>query len=499
MAYTRITKTRSGKSAIRYALEESSHKEGMDRVLTASGSNLNPEFAKEQMQTTWEQFGKADGDVVQMYRIIQSFGLDELNPDNEEDVATANAIGQEFANEMYPDRQSLIVTQADGKGGKLHNHVLVNSVSFVDGRSLRGNAKEFVPIAEKTNEVMKRHGMNPPPVPKGTRNKRTMAEHQLAKAGEYVWKDDLKVRIEQGASFEGITDEESFIEHMKDVHGVGVRYRGNDKDLNDESSHIKGVSYDFVGDNGKKYTSRAKELGRDFQSVALQEHFDENIELQERTARQAAQVEQVEDNVLDFGFDLDAELNAMTAPRKRSKVKPKSSSGSNEIKERIEAKKKAEVEAKAEAERAEQERIEQAEMEQLRQDEIKHREEVERLEKARIDAEREEEERKAKAEQERKLQEQQEEQAKRDAIKERIDIVKLPNVEIKEELVDEFMTMDTEFEGRKHPISGKSFTDMQKFHIGNMRVSEREKEQQQQGTQQAVEQVEQMEDEGPDL
>lgn len=327
MAYTSVTRTRDGRAAIRYAFEEASHREGMDRVLASSGSNLDPNFAMQQMRDVWKAYGKDKGDYVQMYRIIQSFGLDELDPNNPEDVEMANRIGFEFAQEMYPDRQALIVTQADGKGGKLHNHVLVNSVSFVDGRSLRGKNTGFVAIAEGTNEVMRRHGFNPAPIPNGTKDKTTIAERKLAEQGEYVWKDDLKERIRQGMAHESVTGYDEYVKHMADVHGVNVRFRGNAKGV--DGQKIKGISYDFTDKDGKKRTIRASRLGTDYQSDMLDKHIEQNIEKQKQSTQE-------KQGVVDVGFDFEAELEKMFKP-KRSRPKTTRSSVGDEIQERIEA------------------------------------------------------------------------------------------------------------------------------------------------------------------
>lgn len=278
MAYTRVTKTRDGRAAIRYAFEEQKNKDEMDRVLMASGSNVDPKFAMMQMKAVWDRFGKGDGKAVQMYRIIQSFGLDELDPNNPEDIEKANNLGREFAEEMYPGRQSLIVTQADGKGGKLHNHVLVNSVSFMDGRSLRDDTKEFYPIARKTIEIMKRHGMNPPELPDALWDKTSVLQRKQEAAGDYVWQNDLRKQIAAGMNSPFVISQDSFVEHMRDEYGVGVRFRGTDKDEKGKKMKgVIGISYDFKDQNGKACVSRAYKLGRGYQVGGLNACIAANI------------------------------------------------------------------------------------------------------------------------------------------------------------------------------------------------------------------------------
>lgn len=404
MAYTSVTRTRDGRAAIRYAFEEASHREGMDRVLASSGSNLDPNFAMQQMRDVWKAYGKDKGDYVQMYRIIQSFGLDELDPNNPEDVEMANRIGFEFAQEMYPDRQALIVTQADGKGGKLHNHVLVNSVSFVDGRSLRGKNTGFVAIAEGTNEVMRRHGFNPAPIPNGTKDKTTIAERKLAEQGEYVWKDDLKERIRQGMAHESVTSYDEYVKHMADVHGVNVRFRGNAKGL--DGQKIKGISYDFTDKDGKKRTIRASRLGTDYQSDMLDKHIEQNIEKQKQSTQE-------KQGVVDVGFDFDfeAELEKMFKP-KRSRSKPKNNAMNDAIKRELEQLRIERENERKRQEQAERERLEREEQERIER-ERKAEEQRQREEKERQEAE-------VKRQQELKAKREQEERDQREREKERL-------------------------------------------------------------------------------
>lgn len=381
MGYVRVTNTRSGRAAISYAFEEQSHKKGMDRVLMASGNNLDPDFAMQQMNAVWKAHGKDDGNTVQMYRIIQSFGIDELDPNNPEDIEMANKIGLEFAEEMYADKQALIVTQADGDGGKLHNHVLINSVSFVDGKSLRGKRTGFVAVAEGTNDVMRKHGFKTEPVPGSTRDKRTIGELKMAQKGEYVWKDDLKERIRQGMAHDDVTSNDEFVRHMEEIHGVGVRFRGNAEGL--QGDKIKGISYDFADENGKKRTSRASKLGFDYQSDVLTGNIENNIERKEKIVS-----DNEDSDVIDIGMDFDADLRAMRGTKTKEK-KPTRSSGTNEIAERIQARRNMdllhdeakEIDVQFDEQKAEDERNQRVEMEKMRQDDLKHKQEVEQIEK----------------------------------------------------------------------------------------------------------------------
>lgn len=367
MAYTRVTNTKSGSGAIRYAFEESTHKEGVERVLQSSGNNLDPHFAMEQMRKTWDSFNKKEGESVQMYRIIQSFSLDELDPSNLEDIDKANAIGLELASELYNDKQSLVVTQADGEGGKLHNHILVNSVGFVDGKSLRGERTGWKHISKASDRVIDKYGLTP--IESGvSKDKRTMGEIKRASRGEYVWKDDLKARINETMSNVDIVSESEFQDTMRDDFGVDVKFAN------------RGLSYSFVDDDNTQRKARASRLGSDFGKQTLEDKFKENEIEQERIGKES-----------DFDFDFDKELLRI---RPRRPTKPKVVPVIEEI-----TKDKVIVDVKKDVKDDEYFKVLTEEYEkQLMLDELRQSEEEERLEKLRVQQEFEQEQ---KAKQER--------------------------------------------------------------------------------------------------
>lgn len=445
MAYTRITNTRSGSAAIRYAFEEKSHKTGIDRVLMASGSNLDPQFAMLQMRDVWKAHGKTDGKTVQVYRVIQSFGLDELDPSNPADIARANEIGKLLAMELYPDKQALIVTQADGKGGKLHNHVLVNSVGFVDGKSLRGYRKEHDAVAEKTDELLERFEMKPLDTER-TRKKRTSQEKRLADAGKYVWKDDLRERIEQGLSDVGVTSQKAFVAHMREQYAVDVTYRG------------KGITYSFEDANGKKQKSRDGRLGTDFAPETIEERFKTNSELQHKQAG----------GLIDF----DQELELLFGNRKGLEAVPKRLKVSEttimrDVREEREAREQIEAMDKLHDEALQ----DNAHYDAMRDAEQSR--ELEALQKAR--AEEKERERQQQAERARREQEQLEakrrEQEQRERLRElatqRIKRATSVYTNVAPELVDEFLRQSEALQGQtKNTVTGKRvpYTDLDIYH-----------------------------------
>ena len=92
------------------------------------------ETAYAEMQATKQRFGKLGGVVG--YHFIQSFALGEVTPEQ------AHAIGVEFAQRLFGDRYEVVIgTHLDKL--HLHNHVVVNSVSFVDGKKYHSSPGSY--------------------------------------------------------------------------------------------------------------------------------------------------------------------------------------------------------------------------------------------------------------------------------------------------------------------------------------------------------------------
>ena len=92
------------------------------------------ETAYAEMQATKQRFGKLGGVIG--YHFIQSFAPSEVTPEQ------AHAIGVAFAQRLFGERYEVVVgTHLDKV--HLHNHVVVNSVSFVDGKKYHSSPGSY--------------------------------------------------------------------------------------------------------------------------------------------------------------------------------------------------------------------------------------------------------------------------------------------------------------------------------------------------------------------
>lgn len=103
------------------------------------------ETAYAEMQVTKRRFGKPGGVVG--YHFIQSFTPGEVTPEQ------AHRIGVEFAERLFGKRyEAVIGTHLDK--AHLHNHVVVNSVSFVDGKKYHSSPGSYYFEVRSTSDIL---------------------------------------------------------------------------------------------------------------------------------------------------------------------------------------------------------------------------------------------------------------------------------------------------------------------------------------------------------
>ena len=145
-----------------------------------TGWNCVAQSAYDEMMTTKQQYGKANGRMF--YQFVQSF-----HP--EEDVAPAevHAIGLELAQRLFPDFEVVVATHTDAD--HLHNHLIVNSVSLMTGRKLHQNAADLQRQRQISDEICAAHGLTvlEPPKKYAQEKKMRPGEYRAAARGE-SWK-----------------------------------------------------------------------------------------------------------------------------------------------------------------------------------------------------------------------------------------------------------------------------------------------------------------------
>ena len=169
-----------------------------------TGHNCVAQSSYLEMMTTKRRFQKTDG--RQFYHFVQSFSAeDHVTPQQ------VNAIGVELAQKQFPDFEVLVATHMDS--GHLHNHLVVNSVSYQDGRKLHQNAADLQRHRQANDQICLAHGLRVLETPKKHTRKKQMrpGEYQAGLRGD-SWKLDLIQAINEALEY--ADDRESFISFL---------------------------------------------------------------------------------------------------------------------------------------------------------------------------------------------------------------------------------------------------------------------------------------------
>ena len=119
-----------------------------DRLMYVHALNTIPEQAYEDMMATKRRFGKLSGNVA--YHGFQSFKAGEISPEE------AHQIGIETAQRLWgKDYEVLITTHLNTDN--LHNHFVINSVSFRDGKKFLNKKADHYRLREVSDEICLAH------------------------------------------------------------------------------------------------------------------------------------------------------------------------------------------------------------------------------------------------------------------------------------------------------------------------------------------------------
>ena len=346
MGTVKMNRAKSAAAAISYALGPNRMKEdtkewliehgcppnalkGNDRAVVRSGINISPTYANAEMKAVRQH---ANGDTIknQAIRIIQSFSADDLDITNPENWQICNEIGYEFARRAfgglddenqdgyYPPYQIAVYTHVDGKGHKLHNHIIVNKTNLHDSKqwTVDNLDQEWRSFREINDSVCRKYGLKITQE-RSKKVKKTISERELEMKGQYVWKNDLRARIDDALA--EIKKKNINLEDALKTRGVDVRRRGQN-----------GISYAFIDEEGKKRISRGQRLGTTYERNNIDE-YEEGIQQQRaERAREAAR-----------SVRLDARRQAIAAVRTHQQQLEQSIGASRERVERFGARKQA--------------------------------------------------------------------------------------------------------------------------------------------------------------
>lgn len=159
MAVVVASATRSADALISYALDDKPDQQGERYVMASGVGGLLVSVAKQQMRDVRKKWGKdKPGAFVHAYHVIQSFGKDEVSPEDPDSWMMAQRLGRALAKDRFPGRHVLIVTQRDGRSGCIHNHLVINSIETKTGKSLDSSIVMHSRLVEAHERVLEAEG-----------------------------------------------------------------------------------------------------------------------------------------------------------------------------------------------------------------------------------------------------------------------------------------------------------------------------------------------------
>lgn len=213
-----------------------------------SGINCNPENADKEMMQVKKFFAKTDGTVA--YHGYQSFS------ENEVDAETAHQIGCELARKLWGERYQVVVATHIDKQSHIHNHFVINTVSFVDGKKFHRTNSDYKEMQKVSDELCEKYGLNVIYHPKSS--KKSYVEYKAEKSGNFTKSEIIRRDIDE--CLMTATTQRQFYEDMK----------------------LLGYTFDF----SHKYTTishpsfekprRLKTLGADYVPTAIKERVASN-------------------------------------------------------------------------------------------------------------------------------------------------------------------------------------------------------------------------------
>lgn len=178
----RIASKATTSKIVNYLINEEKTKEKL-----VSGKDCSPENIVNEFNATQEIYGKTDG--VKYHHIIQSFDpKDNITPEK------AHQLGVELAERQFKGHEVFVVTHKDKE--HVHNHMVVNSVSFEDGKKYNSSNKSLWDIKRESNRICEREGLNTIDLAHKSETRVSSSEKRIMDRGQIPWKDELRQCID---------------------------------------------------------------------------------------------------------------------------------------------------------------------------------------------------------------------------------------------------------------------------------------------------------------
>ncbi len=214
-----------------------------EKQFYVTGINCDPATACEQMVRTKRQYQKQDG--ILAFHGYQAFAPGEATPE------TAHAIGVKLAKELWGDRFEVVVSTHLDKQ-HLHNHFVLNSVSFRDGKRYYDNNATYALMRKTSDRLCREQALSVIENPQRGKSKH-YAEWKAEQEGKPTWRGLIREDVDKA-----IDDAMTFTQFIAALRKEGYEVK-------------TGVKHLAVRPLGKERFVRLKTLGDDYTEEAIKQ------------------------------------------------------------------------------------------------------------------------------------------------------------------------------------------------------------------------------------
>ena len=200
--------------SIRQVMTYATNPDKTEKQFYTTGINCEIEDAVKQMQFVKIFYGKENG--ILAFHAYQSFSEGEVTPE------IAHEIGVKLANEMWGDRFQVVVS-THLNTQHIHNHFVINSVSFKDGKKYYSNFTNTALLRKISDEICEEYGLSvlKENTCKSGINFENFYKKSMRDSDYYKFaKEDIDYAIEHSWSYK------EFLKRLKEM-GYEVYFRAN--------------------------------------------------------------------------------------------------------------------------------------------------------------------------------------------------------------------------------------------------------------------------------
>ena len=239
---------KTGYRDLQNVLHYAENKDKTEQKYFVTGINCLAETACEQMMNTKRRFANKGTNVA--FHGYQSFAPGEVTPE------LAHEIGVRFAREMWGDRYEVLVA-THLNTNSYHNHFVINSVSFVDGKKLIVKKGTHLDLRRVSDQLCREYGLSVIEKPK---DKTPRCIYQAEKRGEPTKYNLMRDAIDRSIA---VSYEPKDIAGMLKLYGYVISAPENRK-------------YATICAVGSGKPTRLYQLGEDYTIERMQERIRQN-------------------------------------------------------------------------------------------------------------------------------------------------------------------------------------------------------------------------------